>query len=166
MGEWSPFSKSAPSLFPEHSRSRHRIPIGNINQVCLSNPKNFTTRRANDCSGDKPLNEALKVMNHRGISSLAVVDNSYNVVGNISTTDVKVSLPRPPHHSHVIDRHQLLTKSTSAPLLDNTCIHFVSVILTTRGMNDGKDSIPVFHVNPYSTLAHTVAKLVATRSHR
>jgi hypothetical protein len=33
-------------------------------------------------------------------------------------------------------------------------------------MNDGKDSFPVFHVNPYSTLAHTVAKLVATRSHR
>lgn len=33
-------------------------------------------------------------------------------------------------------------------------------------MNDGKDSFPVFYVNPYSTLAHTVAKLVATRSHR
>jgi hypothetical protein len=33
-------------------------------------------------------------------------------------------------------------------------------------VNDGKDSYPVFHVNPFSTLAHTVAKLVATRSHR
>jgi len=33
-------------------------------------------------------------------------------------------------------------------------------------MNDGKDSYPVFHVTPHSTLAHTVAKLVATRSHR
>jgi hypothetical protein len=33
-------------------------------------------------------------------------------------------------------------------------------------VNDGKDSFPVFHVNPFSTLAHTVAKLVATRSHR
>ena len=33
-------------------------------------------------------------------------------------------------------------------------------------MNDGKDSYPVFHVTQYSTLAHTVAKLVATRSHR
>lgn len=33
-------------------------------------------------------------------------------------------------------------------------------------MTDGKDSYPVFHVTPYSTLAHTVAKLVATRSHR
>lgn len=33
-------------------------------------------------------------------------------------------------------------------------------------MNDGKDSYPVFHVTHSSTLAHTVAKLVATRSHR
>jgi len=33
-------------------------------------------------------------------------------------------------------------------------------------MNDGKDPFPVFHINSFSTLAHTVAKLVATRSHR
>lgn len=33
-------------------------------------------------------------------------------------------------------------------------------------MYDGQDSYPVFHVTPFSTLAHTVAKLVATRSHR
>lgn len=30
-------------------------------------------------------------MNDEGISSVAVVDNQFNVVGNISTTDVKVS---------------------------------------------------------------------------
>ncbi|MCJ1226343.1 cell separation during budding [Toensbergia leucococca] len=100
-------------------------------------------------NGDKPLKEALKRMNSEGVTSLAVVDNQYNVVGNISDTDVK-----------------LLTKVSSAPLLENSCIHFVSVILSTRGMNDGKDSFPVFHVSPYSTLAHTVAKLVATKAHR
>lgn len=33
-------------------------------------------------------------------------------------------------------------------------------------MQDGKDSFPVFYVNFWSTLAHTVAKLTATRSHR
>ncbi|KAL9103944.1 MAG: hypothetical protein Q9163_001050 [Psora crenata] len=98
-------------------------------------------------SGDKPLKEALTLMNNEGVSSLAVVDNQYNVVGNISNVD-------------------LLTKSSSAPLLENTCIHFISVILTTRGMEDGKDSYPVFYVNSTSTLAHTVAKLVATKSHR
>lgn len=100
-------------------------------------------------NGDKPLKEALIIMNNEGVTSLAVVDNNYNVVGNISNADVK-----------------LLTKSSSAPLLENTCIHFISVILSTRGMIDGKDSYPVFHINPQSTLAHTVAKLVATTSHR
>lgn len=59
-----------------------------------------------------------------------------------------------------------MTKSSSLPLLRNTCIHFISVILSTRGMLDGKDSFPVFYVTPTSTLAHTVAKLVATKSHR
>jgi len=59
-----------------------------------------------------------------------------------------------------------LTKSSSLPLLRDTCAHFISVILSTRGMNEGKDSFPVFYVNPTSTLAHTVAKLVATESHR
>ncbi|KAL8987823.1 MAG: hypothetical protein Q9177_003015 [Variospora cf. flavescens] len=100
-------------------------------------------------NGDKALKEALKLMNNEGLTSLPVVDNQFNVIGNISNVDVK-----------------LLTKSSSAPLLDNTCIHFISVILSTRGMNDGKDSFPVFHINPHSTLAHTVAKLVATRAHR
>lgn len=41
-------------------------------------------------SGDRPLGEALELMNKEGITSLAVVDNQYNVVGNISTVDVKV----------------------------------------------------------------------------
>ncbi|EZF69176.1 hypothetical protein H105_08322 [Trichophyton soudanense CBS 452.61] len=100
-------------------------------------------------NGDRPLCHALELMNNEGVSSLAVVDNQWNVVGNISVVDVK-----------------LLTKSTSLPLLHNTCIHFISVILSTRGITEGQDSFPVFHINPQSTLAHTVAKLVATRSHR
>ena len=101
------------------------------------------------CSGDRPLAEALALLLDEGVSSLAVLDNGNNVVGNISTTDTK-----------------LLTKSSSLPLLRNTCIHFISVILSTRGMFEGKDSFPVFHVTPMNTLAHIVAKLVATKSHR
>ena len=88
-------------------------------------------------------------MNEEGLSSVAVVDNGHNVVGNISTKDV---------------RH--LTTTSSAPLLNESCMHFISVILNERGVEKGKDAFPVFYVNPYSTLAHTVAKLVATRSHR
>lgn len=88
-------------------------------------------------------------MSQEGLSSVAVVDNASNVVGNISAADVK-----------------LLTNAASLPLLEASCLHFISVILTERGTEEGKDSFPVFYVNPYSTLAHTVAKLVATRSHR
>ncbi len=100
-------------------------------------------------SGDQPLAEALTLLLNEGVSSLAVLDNASSVVGNISVADVK-----------------LLTKSSSLPLLRNTCIHFISVILSTRGMYEGKDSFPVFHITPMNTLAHAVAKLVATKSHR
>lgn len=107
-------------------------------------------------------------MNNEGVSSLAVVDNQWNVVGNISVVDVKVSAIIATSDYKVLmnGNIQLLTKSTSLPLLHNTCIHFISVILSTRGITEGQDSFPVFHINPQSTLAHTVAKLVATRSHR
>lgn len=88
-------------------------------------------------------------MNTEGLTSVAVVDNGFNVVGNISTADVK---------------H--LTNAASLPLLKSTCMHFISVILSERGVEQGRDSFPVFYVSPYSTLAHTVAKLVATHSHR
>lgn len=107
-------------------------------------------------------------MNSEGLTSLAVVDNQWNVVGNISTVDVKVIYLHSNSFTYCSDLYlKLLTKSSSArSLLENTCVHFISVILSTRGMNDGKDSFPVFHVSPWSTLAHTVAKLVATNAHR
>lgn len=100
-------------------------------------------------SAESPLADALSLMSEEGLSSLAVIDGNRNVVGNISTVDVR-----------------LLTNAASLPLLQNTCMHFISVILNERGVEKGKDSFPVFYVNPYSSLAHTVAKLVATRSHR
>ncbi|GAM83285.1 hypothetical protein ANO11243_012710 [Dothideomycetidae sp. 11243] len=100
-------------------------------------------------NGDQPLKEALLLMHTQGITSLPVLDNHKNVIGNISHVDAK-----------------LLTTTAALPLLQSPCTHFITVILSERGMNDGKDSYPVFHVNSFSTLAHTVAKLVATRSHR
>ncbi|EHK39871.1 hypothetical protein TRIATDRAFT_302425 [Trichoderma atroviride IMI 206040] len=98
---------------------------------------------------DAPLTDALSLMYDEGLSSVAIVDNGQNVVGNISTKDV---------------RH--LTSSSSAHLLSGSCMNFISVILNERGVEKGQDVYPVFYVSPYSTLAHTVAKLVATRSHR
>lgn len=107
------------------------------------------TREVLSINGDKPLSDALLLMLHEGISSLPVLDSQKNVVGNISHVDVR-----------------LLTDTSAIPLLSGSCIHFIGVILSERGMEDGKDSYPVFHVTPFSTLAHTVAKLCATRSHR
>jgi len=43
-------------------------------------------------NGDKPLREALLLMDVEGVSSMAVVDAQQNVVGNISTADVRVSI--------------------------------------------------------------------------
>lgn len=107
-------------------------------------------------------------MNSEGVSSLAVVDNQYNVVGNISTADVKVitAHTRKGLGFRADGSIQYLTRSSSIPLLKASCFHFLSVILTDRGLSDGKDSYPVFHVNPQSSLAHTVAKIVATQAHR
>ncbi|CBF81359.1 hypothetical protein AN5708.2 [Aspergillus nidulans FGSC A4] len=47
------------------------------------------SHRVISINGDKMLSEALQLMHSEGISSVAVVDNHFNVVGNISTTDVK-----------------------------------------------------------------------------
>lgn len=99
--------------------------------------------------GDEPLINALIKMNVEKISSIAVVDHHMNLLGNISVTDVK----------HV-------TKSSQSPLLHKTCLHFISIILNYRGLEDGKDSFPIFHVYPSSSLARTIAKIVATKSHR
>ncbi|KAL4776299.1 hypothetical protein BDW60DRAFT_213746 [Aspergillus nidulans var. acristatus] len=97
------------------------------------------SHRVISINGDKMLSEALQLMHSEGISSVAVVDNHFNVVGNISTTDVK-----------------LLTRSSSLPLLSNTCTHFISVILSARGLQEGKDSFPVFHVMGYGSLLTVV----------
>ncbi|SCW00579.1 LAFE_0C07316g1_1 [Lachancea fermentati] len=98
---------------------------------------------------DEPLIMALYKMHIERISSIAVVDHQGNLLGNISVTDVR----------HV-------TRTSQYPLLHNTCRHFISVILNTRGLEMGKDSFPIFHVYPTSSLARTLAKLVATKAHR
>lgn len=42
-------------------------------------------------NGDKPLSDALRLMHDQAITSLPVLDNNHNVVGNISHVDVRVS---------------------------------------------------------------------------
>jgi hypothetical protein len=64
-------------------------------------------------------------MSSESLTSIAVVDNASNVIGNISSADVK---------------H--LTTSKALPLFHSSCINFISVILSERGIGDGKDSFP------------------------
>ncbi|CAL9736862.1 protein Sds24p [Monosporozyma servazzii] len=117
----------------------------------LNSQYKVTSRQSRVISihGEEPLIMALYKMYTERISSIAVVDNQYNLLGNISVADVK----------HV-------TRTSQYPLLHKTCRHFISVILNSRGLETGKDSFPVFHVYPTSSLGRTLAKLVATKSHR
>lgn len=100
-------------------------------------------------NGDRPVIDALTIMHRDGVSSLAVTDNSNSLLGNISIVDVR-----------------LVTKSSQKHLLRSPCKQFLSTILNERGLDDGQDSYPVFHVTLSSTVGRTIAKLVATKSHR
>ncbi|KAF2234725.1 hypothetical protein EV356DRAFT_532526 [Viridothelium virens] len=152
--------RNFPAVEKLYSLALKELEIGSRNVIAIN--------------GDRPLADALELMHNESITSLPVLDHHKNVIGNISQVDVRVSLPQPQtpfiHHHHQPTTNpiptQLLTKSTSLPLLQSSCTHFISVILGERGVEEGKDPFPVFHVNPYSTLAHTLAKLVATRAHR
>jgi CBS domain-containing protein len=100
-------------------------------------------------NGESLVIDALLLMHNEGVSSLAVVDNANNLLGNISIVDVR-----------------LLTKVSQSKYLRYTCKQFLTVILSKRGVADGQDSYPVFHVTMESTLGRTIAKLVATKAHR
>lgn len=100
-------------------------------------------------NGEELVVEALQKMHDEGVSSLAVTDSHNNLLGNISIVDVR-----------------LVTKSSQKGLLRSTCKNFLSVILNKRGLEDGKDSYPVFHVFSNSSLGRIIAKLVATKAHR
>ncbi|KAI8881266.1 cystathionine beta-synthase [Backusella circina FSU 941] len=100
-------------------------------------------------NADSPVLDALSLMSKHAVSSVAVLGHMGVVLGNISMTDVK----------HVLksDSHQLLWK---------TCFQFVSLVRTQQGIDDGQDRLPVFDVRLDTTLGFTIAKLLATKSHR
>ncbi|KAI8874506.1 hypothetical protein K501DRAFT_5479 [Backusella circina FSU 941] len=89
------------------------------------------------------------VLGSHGVSSVAVLGNGNNLMGNISMTDVK----------HVMKgyRHRLLWTS---------CLQLVSHVRSQQGIADGQDRLPVFDVRPDTSLGFTIAKLLATKAHR
>ncbi|KAH7583195.1 Protein SDS23 [Nakaseomyces glabratus] len=139
-------ARSFGTLEPLLNSSLQDLKIGVLN----TNSKPTSRQsRVISIQGEEPLIMALYKMHKERISSIAVIDPQGNLIGNISVTDVK----------HV-------TRTSQYPLLHKTCRHFISVILNSRGLETGKDSFPIFHVYPTSSLARTLAKLVATKSHR
>lgn len=98
---------------------------------------------------DQPLIEALYKMFKERISSLAVVDRSKSLIGNISIVDV-----------------QNVSSSKNSHLLFKSVLHFISYNLTQKGIEKGQDQFPIFHVNKQTSLGRVIAKLVATQSHR
>lgn len=100
-------------------------------------------------NGDELVIEAFKKMHSEGVSSVAVVDSKNALLGNISIVDSR-----------------FVTKSSQASLLQHSCKQFLTIILSKRGLQDGQDSFPIFHVTNDTTLGRTIAKLVATKAHR
>lgn len=124
-----------PSMEPLFQSSIKSLNIGSANPISIF--------------GDQPLIEALMKMHDLKMSSLAVVDRNYHLLGNISVTDVR-----------------LVSNTSKSDLLYKSCLHFISVILNSRGLENGKDSFPIFHITNQTSLGRALAKLVATKSHR
>lgn len=98
---------------------------------------------------DQLLIEALLKMFTERVTSLAVVDKTMALIGNISIVDVKN-----------------VTSSKNSHLLFKSVLGFIGYNLTQKGTEEGQDQFPIFHVNNQSSLGRVIAKLVATKSHR
>lgn len=100
-------------------------------------------------SADSRVLDALSMLAERKISSLAVVNATGGLVGNISLTDVKYVM-----------------KSYRHSMLWNTCFQFIQNVRFKEGIDDGQDKVPVFDIRRDSTLGFAVAKLMAVHAHR
>lgn len=125
MGQWTMLPYNRSTIPHDSARSGNRYSSSHCHQVSPGCKEMIYITVLTSTSGDRPLTDALQLMSNEGLTSVAVVDNASNVVGNISTADVK-----------------LLTNTSSLPLLKSSCIHFISVILSERGIGDGKDPFP------------------------
>lgn len=99
--------------------------------------------------GDNQLIEALHKMFTERVTSLAVIDRKGNLLGNISIVDVKN-----------------ISSTKNSHLLFKSVLNFIGYNLSQKGIEEGKDQFPIFHVNNYTGLGRIIAKLVATELHR
>ncbi|KAI9218100.1 hypothetical protein BC828DRAFT_369588 [Blastocladiella britannica] len=111
----------------------------------LSDPKGIVLVKA-----FQPVLDALQAMHAHRVSSVAVVDATDRLLGNISASDVK----------HIM-RH------LRYGVLFETCSQFIGGVKTRQMLdNAGKDVVPVIQVSPTAPLAQVLRLLVVTKVHR
>lgn len=117
-------------------------------------------------SGDKPLATALEMMYNEAVTSLPVLDNQKNVVGNISLADVRVCfLPSADSADDVVARDDKQREGAEAAPRILHCIHIGDPVRARRDRRQGHLSCilrqPILHTGPHcgQTGRHTVAQV-------
>ncbi|KAJ1501415.1 cell separation during budding [Coelomomyces lativittatus] len=123
----------------------NRILAYKLSDLQLSLPKNLVLVK---CS--QSLLDALQAMHMNRVSSVAVVDNSGKLLGNISAADVKY-----------------IMRNLRYGILFDTCAHFINKVKTTKMLeNAGKDSVPVIQCSPHIVLVQLIKVLLVMQVHR
>jgi len=90
-------------------------------------------------------------MHKNGVSSIAIVDHQFKMVGTISLSDIR-----------------FIVKKKMFAALWKSCHEFISYVRYQQGLeyHKGKDFLPVFHIPAKSTLEYTLKKLASVDAHR
>ncbi|KAI9183587.1 cell separation during budding [Blastocladiella emersonii ATCC 22665] len=116
-----------------------------LNDLKLSTPKEIVLVKA-----FQPVVDALQAMHTSRVSSVAVVDATERLLGNISASDVK----------HIM-RH------LRYGILFETCSQFIGGVKTRQMLdNAGKDTVPVIEIAKDATLSRALRLIVVTKVHR
>ncbi|KNE57483.1 hypothetical protein AMAG_03192 [Allomyces macrogynus ATCC 38327] len=111
----------------------------------LSNPKPII-----HVTAFQPVVDALQAMHTHRVSSVAIVDGTDRLLGNISASDVK----------HIM-RH------LRYGILFEPCSQFINKVKTRQMLeNAGKDIVPVIQVSAHALLAQVLRLLIVTHVHR
>ncbi|KNE66242.1 hypothetical protein AMAG_10479 [Allomyces macrogynus ATCC 38327] len=98
----------------------------------------------------QPVIDALQAMHTHRVSSVAIVDGTDRLLGNISASDVK----------HIM-RH------LRYGILFEPCSQFINKVKTRQMLeNAGKDIVPVIQVSAHALLAQVLRLLIVTHVHR
>ncbi|PVU90986.1 hypothetical protein BB560_006159 [Smittium megazygosporum] len=96
-----------------------------------------------------PVTSALYLFEHYGFSSLLVLGSQNDVVGSISTSDIKY-----------------LIMPEFRYLINQPCLVLLQKIRQYEGIIKGKDTVPLFTVHSTASLKSVMVKLAVTGSHR